>query len=163
MSVDKAEFRKALGHFVTGICIVSLATKNETALGITINSFCSVSLDPPLVLFCLKQKAESFDKLMSVDYWGVNILTQAQKSLSERATRKGGEVFNKNEYQFKTFGVPLLNQSLSSLICKLEDKFIAGDHSIIVGRVMEIYSSVEQKPLVYFQKTYHQLDENHPS
>jgi flavin reductase (DIM6/NTAB) family NADH-FMN oxidoreductase RutF len=160
LRIDEIEFRNALGHFVTGICIVSMANKDLSALGITINSFSSVSLDPPLVLFCLKRTAESFDKLMAVDYWGVNILTQAQKPLSERATRKGGEILKENEYKLKDFGVPIINGSLSSLICKLEDKFIAGDHSIIVGRVIEIYSSVEQKPLVYFQKAYQRLDEN---
>jgi flavin reductase (DIM6/NTAB) family NADH-FMN oxidoreductase RutF len=161
LSISEAEFRKALGGFVTGICIVSMANENTSALGITINSFCSVSLSPPLILFCLKHTAESFNKLMAVDYWGVNILTQTQRTLSERATRKGGEIFEVNEYELKTFGVPILNGSLSSLICKLEDKFIAGDHSIIVGRVMEIYSSTGEKPLVYYHRTYKKLDENY--
>lgn len=159
MSCDQAEFRKALGHFVTGICIVTTGCEKNGALGVTVNSFCSVSLDPPLVLFCLKRTADSFAKVTANEYWGVNILTETQKHLSGRGTRKGGEVLAPDEYTFKTFDVPILNENLSSLICRRESEIIAGDHSIIVGRVMEISCTPDKKPLVHYHKAYRQLCE----
>ena len=157
MTCDKAAFREALGRFATGVCIMTIKAEKGAALGVTVNSFCSVSLDPPLVLFCLKRTAESFEKFSTSEYWGVNILTEAQKSLSERGTRKGGEILSSDEFELKTFGAPILNESLASLICRRENAVIVGDHSVIVGRVMEINYSPDKKPLVHYHKAYRRL------
>lgn len=152
---DPRDFRHALGCFATGIAVATTLEQDGTPVGVTVNSFSSVSLDPPLVQFCLGRMAMSFVAFSTAPSFAVNILSADQTDLSVRFSKRdlqerwGGVATERWDT-----GVPILSGCLASLECDREHLFDAGDHTIVVGRVRRLSFRGDGQPLLYFRGGY---------
>ncbi len=154
MSFDSLAFREALGSFATGVTVVTTRDQVGRHCGVTVNSFASVSLDPPLVLFCLDKAAMSFDALSQAEQFAVNFLCAEQHALSVRFSTAAADKWNGVAYEIWNSDLPVLKDCLANLACRQEAVHDAGDHIIIVGRVESLQLDRERDPLVYYQSSY---------
>lgn len=133
--VDPDQFRQVMGNFATGVTVVTLPEPHH---GITVNSFTSVSLDPPIVLVCIDHETETYDRLEGGDNaFCVNILASDQQHLGEHFARMGehGDPFTDEPTSAAVTGAPIFEDALAYLDCSLFDAVDAGDHTIYVGEV----------------------------
>ncbi|KAA0682310.1 flavin reductase family protein [Roseomonas genomospecies 6] len=155
MTFDSRAFRNALGCFATGITVVTTVAPDGEPIGVTVNSFSSVSLDPPLVQFCLGRAAMSIDAFTAAPSFAVNILAEGQTDLSTRFSRRDlQERWDGVGVERWDSGVPILTGCLANLECDREHVYEGGDHVIIVGRVRRLAGSEDGKPLLYFRGAY---------
>ncbi len=154
---DARTFRDALGCFATGVTVVTAMDSAGCPIGLTANSFTSVSLDPPLLLVCIANDAGSAAVLKAADRFAVNVLQIGQQPTSNRFAGKGEDRFAATEWQVGEFGTPVLTGSLSSFECAREEIHGAGDHFILVGRVLKAIFEPRRDPLLYFRGKYRRL------
>ena len=157
MSIDQTTFRKVLGNFATGITVVTGLTENEIPVGLTVNAFTSLSLSPPLVLFCLDKRTASIEAFDSEKCFALNMLNKDQQDLSVIFSTKVEDRFEKVEHTFWDTGVPILSGCLANLECKIDAVHDGGDHLIIVGLVVRLHQSDNGSPLLYFNGNYAQI------
>jgi flavin reductase (DIM6/NTAB) family NADH-FMN oxidoreductase RutF len=157
--IDPQTFRIALGCFATGITIVTAVTRSGELLGITANSFNSVSLDPPLVLFSLHRAAYSLGAFTDGGHFAVNILGEDQRDLSLRFAQALGDKWTGVEYELWETGAPILTGCLSSFECRTRALYDGGDHVIFLGEVLRLRSGEGGRPLLYFRGRYRGLDQ----
>ena len=150
---DPKEFRRALGMFATGVTIVTTTAADGTPVGITANSFNSVSLDPPMVLWSLANNARSLAAFSDSTHWNVHILSNEQETLSNRFARAGEDKFTGLEMDTQASGAPLLPGCSARFQCKNAFKYEGGDHTIFVGEVVQ-YDSCALPPLLYVTGGY---------
>lgn len=155
--MDKRAFRDALGNFATGVCVVTVAPEQGAAIGMTINSFSSVSLDPPLVLWSIQNSSECFDTFSAVDTFAINILSSDQEDFSTRYAMKGDHDLCASHFSPGRTGTPLIKGALTSFECRVWARYPGGDHQIIVGEVLEVNSGQEGSPLLFHQGKYAQV------
>lgn len=141
------------GKFVTGVVIATVRDKQGAPQGMTVNSFTSVSLDPPLVLFCVDHRVRLLEHFLDTGFFGINILSKDQQELSSRFARPGIERFAGVDWYEGESGVPLLPGVLAALQCKLVDTPSAGDHRILIGEVIHL-GFREGTPLVFYSGAY---------
>ena len=153
MAIDPELFKQALGSFASGVTILTTQDQEGQLRGMTVSAFCSVSLDPPLVLVCIDQKAECHPNLRGIGRFAVNILGEAQRELSRRFATKGIDRFEGVRVRPGATGVPLLDGALSVLECRVVRAHPAGDHTIFVGEVQEAEVAPEA-PLLHFRGRY---------
>jgi flavin reductase (DIM6/NTAB) family NADH-FMN oxidoreductase RutF len=157
MAIDPDTFRAALGRFTSGVTVVTTRDDDGRDHGMTVSAFCSVSLEPPLVLACIGHEASMHDLAMSADRFGVSILTVGQEQLARRFADQRSDRFDGVGYSRGKLGVALLDDALAHLECMVVDRRDAGDHTIVVGRV-EAASCYQGRPLVYYRGGYTQLE-----
>ncbi|MFF3444343.1 flavin reductase family protein [Streptosporangium sp. NPDC002721] len=145
--------RDALGQFATGVAVVTAATPRGDRLGVTVNSFTSVSLDPPLVLWCLSRRAPSAPAFAEAGRFAVNVLAAGQEHLSRRFATPLPDKFAGVETLFAPGGVPLLAGTLAHFACRSVATYDGGDHLIFVGEV-EHFRREEGEPLVFHSGNY---------
>lgn len=133
-SESRRAYRDALGAFSTGVCVVTAHTP-DGAFGITVNSFTSVSLDPPLVLWSLGMQANSFPLFHAGSHYVINILAAEQLDLCKRFATLKGDRFANIDYALSPTGLPILAQSLAWFECHNRSRYHEGDHVIFVGEV----------------------------
>lgn len=150
---DAREFRSALGTFTTGVTIVTTLAANGERVGLTANSFNSVSLDPPMVLWSLAKTSASLDVFKNASHWAVHILADDQDALSNTFAKKGADKFADIEVTEGISGIPLLPGCTAVMQCKTEYAYEGGDHIIFVGRVLD-FARQDKKPLVFLQGRY---------
>jgi len=158
MSVTKADFRKALGTFATGVTVITLDSEGDVH-GMTANAFTSVSLDPMLVLVCVNRQARTHAHLHAKKRFGVNVLAESQCAISEHyarpnredSARAAGARFDRTAH-----GTPVLRGAIAYLECRLQSVQDAGDHSIFIAEVEEVVVR-KGRPLLYFGSSYHCL------
>ncbi|HTJ24944.1 MAG TPA: flavin reductase family protein [Candidatus Limnocylindria bacterium] len=151
---DQRELRNALGTFATGVTIVTTCAPDGTPLGLTANSFSSVSLDPPLVLWSLSRFAPSLTTFQRAAHFAVNVLGTEHRELSIRFARGQPDKFAGVDYVIGTFGVPLIAGTVAQFECRVADRYYGGDHEIFLGRV-ERYAYERKPPLLYCHGAYH--------
>jgi flavin reductase (DIM6/NTAB) family NADH-FMN oxidoreductase RutF len=151
------EFRRALGQFATGITIVTTRDADDRPQGLTVNAFCSVSLEPPLVLVCLDRRADTNRGLAHTALFTVSVLSEEQESLSRRFAAGGPLKFEGLELPVGASGLPVIPGALATLECRVVSSHDAGDHTIYIGAV-EHLSCTAGRPLVYHGSTYRHLD-----
>ena len=155
--VTPDEFRAALGRFASGVTVVTVDLGDGSVHGMTASAFCSVSLQPPLVLVCVDHLAETYLHLSERDDFGVSVLKEDQDALSEffaDPERNPDAAYRLGiEYRPMTRGTPVLLDTLANLDCRKVAAHRAGDHTIFVGEVHEIVLS-EGSPLIYFRGRY---------
>ena len=154
MTFNSFAFRRAMSNFATGVAVVTTSDPSGANQGITVNSFSSVSLDPPLILFCLDKAAMSFDCFQQADGFAVNVLTKQQHALSVRFARASTDKWDGVAFDLLPGGLPILRGCLVSLVCRREALYDGGDHAIVIGRVEELHGDREEEPLVYFRSSY---------
>lgn len=159
--VTSEEFRHACGRFATGVTIASVLDSQRMPHGLTVSSFTSVSLEPPLLLICLGHAVTCIDLFRASEYFGINILAEDQQSLSERFARKGEDRFNGLAWHPGATGVPLLDGALATIECGVHQRFTSGDHDILVAEMvgMEVF---EGEPLIYYASGYRRLAPSMP-
>ncbi|HVL27861.1 MAG TPA: flavin reductase family protein [Acidimicrobiales bacterium] len=150
---DEARFRSVLGHFATGVTVVAGVDGGEP-LGLSVNSFTSVSLDPPLVAFCAARSSSTWPRLRSVGAFTVNVLAQHQEYLSRRFAARDRDKFRGLRWWAAPSGAPVIDEVLAWIDCTLEAEYGAGDHMIVVGRVQELDVAVEGRPLIFYRGGY---------
>jgi len=153
---DGAEFRRVLGQFATGVTIVTAMDGDEPA-GVAANSFTSVSLDPPLVLFCVGRTSSTWPRIERARKFAVNILGEHQEELSQLFAAKGADRFGQTEWHVGVGGSPVLHGCLAYLDCEFWAEYDGGDHIIIVGRVLDLGLTEGPGPLLFFGGKYHRL------
>ncbi|MGH7480513.1 MAG: flavin reductase family protein, partial [Longimicrobiales bacterium] len=156
MSIDTAEFRRVLGHFVTGVTVVTArAPETDEPVGLTVNAVASVSLDPALVLVCVERDAVSHDPIRDAGTFTINVLDAEQESLSRRFSADDATPSDKfRGVGWKAAaGGPVLEDALAWLDCRLWAHYPGGDHSIFVGEVLQ-GDAREGTPLLYYRGGY---------
>lgn len=145
--------RAALGAFATGVAVVTARDADGTMAGLTVNSFSSVSLDPPLVLFSQSLRSPSLPLFRRASHFIINILAADQQSLSRRFARPSADKFAGVAYAASTCGAPILHGAVAHFQCRREHEYDGGDHAIFIGRV-ERYASYDRPPLIFLRGDY---------
>jgi len=156
LALNPKDLRRALGRFATGVCVVATLGPNGP-LGITINSFTSVSLDPPLVLWCLDKRSVRFDAFSRMDDFSINILG-AHQALTAKVF--AGLEDRPTEPYFNVAGAPFIKQSPVILQCRHYTRYEGGDHIILVAEVIAINSDSANpsvKALTYYQGQFGEI------
>jgi 3-hydroxy-9,10-secoandrosta-1,3,5(10)-triene-9,17-dione monooxygenase reductase component len=149
--IEELRFREVMGHFATGVTIVGARSPEGVPVGLTVNAFTSVSLNPPLVLVCIHRLAESHDPLIRSGYFAVSVLTREQDALAWRFSAGEAETrFVGLESWDCPMGSPRFPGALAWLECSVRDVHPAGDHSIIVGEVLSCDDG-QGEPLLFFR------------
>lgn len=160
---DTRSLRDVLGQFVTGVVVVT-ASGPLGPVGLTANSFTSVSLDPPLVLFCVHRSSRVRQVFDSAGAFGVNILSEQQESVSRQFARPSDERAHGLSFHHRGTGVPLLTDALAYLECEVEQQIDAGDHVIVLGRVRDHkVQRAGHRPLTFFSGRYAKLHAEEPT
>lgn len=155
MPIDEARFRQALGHFASGVTVVT-TRHNDLLYGMTISSFSSLSLRPPLVLICVDTQFSTHEAISNAKQFVVNILEQGQEHLSRRFASRDSDKFSGVAWQSGRLGLPVLEGTLATIECKLHATLPGGDHTIFVGEVINVEIG-EGAPLLYYRRGYHEL------
>jgi len=155
-TVSARDFRRACGRFSTGVTIASVVDPLGAPHGLTVNSFTSVSLGPPLVLVAIAHSASVIEAFRSARYFGVNVLAAGQRALSERFALKGHDRFDGLAWHPGETGVPLLPGTLAEIECAARHRFAAGDHDLFVGEMVRAVVR-DGEPLLYYSGRYHEL------
>jgi len=155
--IDAAEFRRAMGQFATGVTVVTTRDPQGRPLGLTVNSFCSVSLEPPLVLVCIDHRSETHDGFEASHVFGVSVLAEGQEDVSQRFASGGPAKFAGAALAAGRDGVALVPGALAHLECRIVSAHEAGDHTIYVGEVVRLSVS-PGRPLLYHASGYRRVD-----
>ncbi|MEM1344363.1 MAG: flavin reductase family protein [Pseudomonadota bacterium] len=153
---DKTALRRALGAFATGVTIVTARSSEGEPVGFTANSFTSVSLEPPLVLVCLAHTAASYDVFRQIDSFAVNVLEAGQEEMAKRFASRGADKFVGTPWAPGRLGAPLIEGALSRFDCAMHQRVVAGDHDILMGRVVG-FSLHEGAALLYYSGAFKAL------
>jgi flavin reductase (DIM6/NTAB) family NADH-FMN oxidoreductase RutF len=162
MSLDSADFRRAMGRFATGVTIVTVDLDGEVH-GMTANAFASVSLDPMLVLVCVDHTTRTHAHLHAKKRFGINVLGEDQRAISEYYARpershEHAEVEAGAQFERTTHGTPMLQGTLAYLECRLHSAEVAGDHTIFIAEVEDVVVR-EGEPLLFFRGKYRKVGE----
>lgn len=155
--IDPDTFRSVLGRFATGVTVLTAIDPGGRDHGMTASAFCSVSLEPPLILACVDEHAEMSAILDTAGHFGVSILAEDQEPLSRRFADLDEGRFEGVGYERGVTGVALLEGAIAHLECRIAARHRAGDHTIVVGEVVEA-TTHDQRPLVYYRSGYTALD-----
>ncbi|MCS6874329.1 MAG: flavin reductase family protein [Pyrinomonadaceae bacterium] len=158
MSVSKEEFKSALSRFASGVTVVTTKDRSGNLFGITVSAFCSVSLEPPMVLICIDKKTGSHHAFIETGAFVVNFLREDQSMLSQHFASPSSDKFLSVEHYVNVRGLPVLSNALAVLECRLVHSYDGGDHTIFVGEVEKTKVS-EGNPLIYFRGKYCQIED----
>ncbi len=151
--IDLGEFRRALSCFATGVAVATTLDENGERVGMTISSFSSVSLTPPLILWSIAHNAHGYDAFMNAEYFAVNVLAKHQEQLSDLFATRGVNKFDGLECREGLHGSPILPDYAACFECRTEYRYEGGDHKIIVGRVLQ-FDERESEPLIRYRSGY---------
>ncbi len=157
MTIDQHAFRAVLGRFSSGVTIVTLLDAGGADCGMTVSAFCSVSLEPPLILICVDHAASVQDSMSKAENFTVNILSEGQEALARRFADPESDRFAEIGFSRAGNGTAILNDALGYLQCKVITRHSTGDHDIVIGEVEEA-SAHEGRPLLYYRGGYAQLE-----
>ena len=157
-SVAAEQFRRTLATFSTGVAVVTTATDNGP-VGMTVNSFTSLSLRPPLVLFCIDQNSTRYDHFAQCSYFTVNILREDQTAVSNAFASRTHPNWSEVAYRDsdQEGGCPLLDGTLASIECCRHAIYVEGDHSILIGRALRATRGPAGEPLLYYGGGYRRI------
>ena len=153
MSFDPKEFRRCLGNFATGVTVITAKSADGTQVGVTANSFNSVSLDPPLILWSIIKTSSSYAVFENSDHFAVNILAADQIDLSNNFAKPSDNKFANVETQSGVGGAPLLQNTAANFQCEKYQVVDGGDHWIMIGKVVA-FENLGRAPLLYVQGSY---------
>ena len=150
--VNSQNFKKTLSKFATGITVIA-TSKNSILYGKTINSFSSLSLAPPLVLFSIDIKSSKLNIFKNAKFISVNVLSKKQKFISDNFAKKNPD-WQGIDYQLLENGNPIIKNCISNLDCRIQDKIKKGDHIVFICKILKVINNDKLKPLIYFDSKY---------
>ncbi|MFK7732866.1 MAG: flavin reductase family protein [Pseudomonadales bacterium] len=153
------ELRNAFGQFPTGVTVITANPDGYAPFGMTVNSFSSLSLSPPLLLWSLQNDSECWGAFEKSTQYTVNVLADNQESLSRLYAKKGDHTLKEDHYHVGASGCVVLNDVIASFECSIQERVDGGDHTILIGRVLEVDSQKEAQPLVFFSGQYRRITE----
>jgi flavin reductase (DIM6/NTAB) family NADH-FMN oxidoreductase RutF len=157
--IDGMRFRSVLGRFATGVvAITGIDPQTCEPTGLSANSFTSVSLDPPLVAFCVAHTSSTWPRLRQADRLCINILSEPQRDVCRQLAVKGGDKFASIEWTTSPGGGPVLKEALAWIECTIENEHVAGDHVIVVARVHHLDKHHDGEPLLFYRGAYGRFD-----
>jgi 3-hydroxy-9,10-secoandrosta-1,3,5(10)-triene-9,17-dione monooxygenase reductase component len=157
LAPDPAALRTVLGHFATGVAIIT-ALDGDEPVGMACNSFTSVSLEPQLVLFCAAKSSTTWPRIQAARKWAANILSEESEEVCRLFAQKGADRFAHIAYSTGRTGAPVLEAAIAFVDCETVAEHDAGDHVIVVGRVLELGYAPEGKPLLFYRGGYGRFD-----
>lgn len=154
--LDGRDFRSALGCFPTGVCLITTLAPDGRSVGLTANSFSSVSLDPPMVLWSLARTASSAALFRDAEYFAINVLGAGDAELSSHFARSGEDKFSRHAERFVEglAGLPILQGALATFECHSRHRHYGGDHIIVIGVVERYAYDASRSPLVFHRGRY---------
>jgi flavin reductase (DIM6/NTAB) family NADH-FMN oxidoreductase RutF len=158
VSVDKNQFRTALSRFASGVTVVTTQDAERRPLGLTVSAFCSLSLDPPLVLVCIDRAAYLHAAFQASGVFVVNVLSAEQEALSRLFASREPDKFAGIGFHTGLEGVPVLADTLATIECRLKQAYEGGDHTIFVGEVENTNVRDDAHPLLYYRGGYANLE-----
>jgi flavin reductase (DIM6/NTAB) family NADH-FMN oxidoreductase RutF len=156
MVIDTQELRRVLGHFATGVTIITTKDIAGEPFGLTANAFTSLSLNPPLILICVDKAAQCYSCFVQSNVFTVNFLHEGQEEISRRFATKGVDKFAGLNWHEGAHGAAILDDAIGYLECKIVQSYEGGDHTIIVGEVLHGLASGD-RPLLFFKGRYQRL------
>jgi 4-nitrophenol 2-monooxygenase / 4-nitrocatechol 4-monooxygenase, reductase component len=153
--MDEAAFKNAMSHFASGVTVVTTEHEGKP-FGMTVASFASLSLHPPLVLICIEKSVKTHDAIAASGKFGVSILRSDQQDISARFASRADDKFTGIDVRRGTLGVPLIAGALTTLECSIENRLPGGDHTIFIGKVVDAQTT-EGNPLLYFRSGYREM------
>ena len=156
LTPNEASFRSVLGHFATGVTVITAMDGHEP-VGMAANSFTSVSLDPPLVLFCAAKSSSTWPRIQAAKQFAVNILSEHQEDVSRVFATKGADRFDAVGWRPGAGGSPVLDDVLAYIDCRIDAEHEAGDHVIVIGRVLDLGVAADAGPLLFHKGGYGRL------
>jgi flavin reductase (DIM6/NTAB) family NADH-FMN oxidoreductase RutF len=155
LEVTSADFRNAMGHFATGVTVITSIGLDGRPVGTTASAVTSLSLDPPLVLACFDQSSHTLQAIRAHGAFVINVLAEPQQHLSANFARRGlAAAWDGIEHRLGPTGSPRLEGVLAALECTVEYRLPGGDHEIVVGRVHDVETTQGATPLVYWRGSY---------
>jgi flavin reductase (DIM6/NTAB) family NADH-FMN oxidoreductase RutF len=151
--MNPQELRRVLGHFATGVTVITTKDEKGTPFGFTANAFTSLSLNPPLVLICVDKNVKCYSCFDESKLFAVNILAEGQDDISHRFATKGIEKFAGVKWRKSKNGLALLDGALAYIECKVTHSHEGGDHTIYVGEIVHAVASGD-RPLLFFKGKY---------
>ena len=149
VNFDSAAFRRALGRFATGVVIITTGGSGQHPVGMTCNSFSSVSLDPPLVQWSIARASRNFELIRAAIYFAVHVLDSSQQQLCRQFAAKDGDRFVNVAVEAGLHGLPLLRDCHARFECEVYARHEAGDHLIVIGRVLRLREQ-DGQPLIFY-------------
>jgi len=155
LAIEPLSFREALGHYASGITVITSHIEGEP-IGFTCQSFYSVSMNPPLVSFSVMSNSASYPKIRQAGRFAVNILSDEQVRISNQFARRGTDKWHDVDWQASPLGNPIIAGSLHWLDCDIHAEHVAGDHLIVIGEVkaLNLQEATATQPLLYFKGQY---------
>lgn len=144
-------YREVMGNYPTGVTVVTAFDENKKPMGLTVNSFASVSLDPLLILWSIDKRAGSYEDFIKTDKFSVNILASDQSDLCMLFSSKVADRFSECDWKESTLNLPILSDTLAVLQCETVQQVDAGDHTIFIGKVLDIQNAGKE-PLLYHRR-----------
>jgi len=161
-AVEPADFRRALGHFCTGVTVIA-AKGDAEPVGFACQSFAALSLDPPLVLFCPGKSSRTWPEIEALGAFCVNVLAHDQRDVSAVFGRSGTDKFAAMTWSPAPSGAPILDGVLTWIDCTIEQVLDGGDHWIVVGRVHALGESADERPLLFYRGAYAATEKPEPT
>ena len=155
-TIDPIQLRNAFGTFITGVTVVTCRDASGKAVGMTANSFSSVSLDPPMCLWSIAKTATNFDAFSTSNHFAIHILHSGQEQVSRHFAAKNVDKFADVAHVTGVTDAPLLDDYSARFECEVEHRYAGGDHIILVGRILA-FDNLDKEPLVFFKGQYKQL------
>ena len=156
MAADAREIRNVMGHFATGVTVITTKDTTGKPFGLTVNSFTSLSLNPPLVVVCVDKTVDCYSCFDESKVFAVNVLNEDQEELSRRFATKGIEKFAGIQWHMGENGSPLLDGVIGAIECKVTQSYEGGDHTIFLGEILTATAKGD-RPLLFFKGRYTRL------
>lgn len=155
MPVDDGTFKLAMSHFASGVTVVTTEVGGQP-YGMTVASFASLSLHPPLVLICVEKNVKTHDAITQAGSFGVSMLALSQQEVSGRFASRRDDKFDGVSVRRGELGIPLIDGAICTLECRVHQQLPGGDHTIFVGEVVDVQTH-DAEPLLYFRSAYREL------
>jgi 3-hydroxy-9,10-secoandrosta-1,3,5(10)-triene-9,17-dione monooxygenase reductase component len=152
--IDADHFRNVLGRFASGITVVASVDDDGRPVGLACQSFASLSLDPPLVLVCIGRTSSSWPKVEAAGRFGISILADDQKDVCAALGRRGGDKFAGVEWSLSRNDAVHIDGALAHIDCAVQNVVEAGDHYVVIARVLELTAREDGTPLLYFRSDF---------
>lgn len=155
-AIDSAMFRKVLGHYPTGVCVITAMDEESRPLGMVVGSFTSVSLDPPLVGFLPDKNSNTWNQIEKVGHFCVNVLASGQRDTCSALASRSPDKFESVEYTLSMHGQPVIAGTVARIHCTLDKVVDAGDHWFVLGRVLSLDADMDTDadPMLFYKGRY---------